>query len=237
MKNHFSNRIWLMRILAGLLFLLPFLNAREIYDHFYAYLTGNIINNIIQSQWQLVVASIIVFSLFAIPLSYRKRAKWLDYGLVGAFFLSLFIEMYGIPLTILFASKYFFVPGVRLPENVVEFNFLGVAMGMDWAMAYGAVLMTLGMIMIVAGWYSLYRQARSGEYARSGLYAYSRNPQYVGFILLILGWFFGWPTILTIIFSPILIYKYVRAARAEERDMLALYPDYREYQKQTPFFL
>ncbi|MDO8668492.1 MAG: methyltransferase [bacterium] len=228
---------WPWRSAVIVLAIIPLWYGKEFYDHFYAYLTGTIINNIIKSQWQVVVASIILFMLFLVPLSYRKRAKWLDYGLVGAFFVSLFIEMYGLPLTIFFTAKYFFTAGARLPENVIGFNILGVGMGMDHAMLYGAVLMILGMIMIISGWYSLYRQSKQGGFARNGLYAYSRNPQYVGFIFLILGWFFGWPTIITVIFSPILIYKYIRAARAEEKEMLALYSDYAEYKKQTPFLI
>ncbi len=39
----------------------------------------------------LVIISIVVFSLFIIPLTYRKRAKWIDFGLVGAFFVSLIL--------------------------------------------------------------------------------------------------------------------------------------------------
>ena len=126
-----------------------------------------------------------------------------------------------------------------MPENVVEFSLLGTKMGMDHAMLYGAVLMVVGMIVIALGWVSLYGQVKKGgEFASSGVYKYSRNPQYVGFIALILGWFFGWPTILTLIFSPILIYKYYRAAKAEEKDMLDLYGDkYSKYQSKTPFLV
>ena len=39
---------------------------------------------------------------------------------MAAFFVSLFIEMFGIPLTILFASKFLFMPGTALPENIVH---------------------------------------------------------------------------------------------------------------------
>ena len=53
-----------------------------------------------------------------------------------------------------------------------------------------------------------------------------------------LGWFFGWPTILTVIFSPILVVKYIKAARSEEADMLQLYgEEYAVYMKDTPFLI
>lgn len=218
--------------------LAPFLFWQSFYDHFYAYLTGTIISNVITEEWHIVLLSILFFMLFMIPLSYRKRAKWIDYGLAAAFFVSLFVEMYGIPLTILFASRYLFKPGIELPANVVEFDLFGVGFGMDHAMAYGAVLMILGILFIAFGWWSLYRQAEKCAFAKDGLYAVSRHPQYLGFILLILGWFFGWPTILTAIFSPILIYKYIKAAKSEEKDAEAVFgAAYAEYEKTTPFMI
>jgi protein-S-isoprenylcysteine O-methyltransferase Ste14 len=220
------------------LVLIPFLYFKPFYHHFHAYSTGTIINGIVTQQWHLVAISILVFGLFIIPLTYRKRARWIDYGLVGAFFVSLFVEMFGIPLTILFASKFLFAPGTVLPQHIVTFKFLGVSLGMDHAMTYGLILMMTGMALILIGWRSLYRQAGQPGFARKGIYRFSRHPQYLGFILLVLGWFFGWPTILTIFFSPILVYKYIRAAREEEADMIRLHGDaYRAYIEHTPFLV
>jgi methanethiol S-methyltransferase len=229
---------WVLRLVLLALALVPIWYWQPFFIHFRAYLTGTVLSGLIKNQWHLVLFSILLFMLFALPLTYRKRAKWADYGLVGAFFVSLFIEMYGLPLTVLFASKYLFMPGTELPANVIEFDFLSVGMGMDHAMAYGAVLMAIGAGLIAAGWISLYRRSKSPGFSRSGLYAVSRHPQYLGFILLILGWFFGWPTILTLVFSPILIYKYLRAAWAEEKDMLLLFGNaYVDYKKITPFLI
>lgn len=234
-------RTWIIgtnRLLLAALAAIPFLFLQPFYHHFHVYLTGTVINGIVKQQWHLVLLSIVVFGLFLIPLTYRKRAKWVDYGLVGAFFISLFIEMFGIPLTILFASKFLFVPGTAMPEHVVTFNFMGVSLGMDHAMTYGLVVMLIGMALIMAGWISLYAQVRQPGFAHKGLYRYSRHPQYLGFVLLVIGWFFGWPTILTIIFSPILVYKYIKAARSEEADMIRLYgDDYVAYRRATPFLI
>lgn len=226
----------LLRLILMLITVFPLFYWRDFYDHFDAYLTGTIISNVITNQWGVAALSIIFFALFLIPLNYRRRAKWLDYSLGAAFFVSLFIEMYGIPLTILFASKYFFSPDTILPANVINFNFFGVGMGMDLAMAYGSVLMILGLALISIGWHSLYRQAKIGGFAQAGVYALSRHPQYLGFTLLILGWFIGWPTIITAVFSPLLIFKYLRAAKAEEQDALKLFGErYADYLKKTPF--
>jgi protein-S-isoprenylcysteine O-methyltransferase Ste14 len=227
------NRLVLVALAAA-----PFLFLEPFFHHFQVYLTGTVINGIVKEAWHLVLISIVVFGLFLVPLTYRKRAKWIDYGLVGAFFISLFIEMFGIPLTILFASKFLFVPGTAMPVNVVTFDFMGVHLGMDHAMTYGLVVMLIGMALIVVGWVSLYTQVRQPGFASKGIYQYSRHPQYLGFVLLVMGWFFGWPTILTVIFSPILVVKYIKAARSEEADMLQLYgEEYRDYMRETPFLI
>jgi len=222
-----------------ILALIPFICIKPFFVHFRAYFTGSVLlGGIVSNQWHLVLLSILVFCFFIIPLTYRKRARWVDYGLVGAFFVSLFIEMFGIPLTILFAHKFLFPVGAVLPANVVEFNFLGASLGMTLGMTYGLVLMIIGAVLIMAGWRSLYNQVRLPGFAQKGIYQFSRHPQYLGFVLLVSGWFFGWPTILTVVFSPILVYKYITAARAEEADMLQLHGDsYREYIQSTPFLI
>ena len=237
MKSRTTN-IGINRALLAILAVIPLFFLKPFYHHFHVYLTGTAVIGIVKQQWHLVVISIVVFGLFLVPLTYRKRARWVDYGLVGAFFVSLFIEMFGIPLTVLFASKFLFVPGTQMPEHVVTFAFMGVSLGMDHAMTYGLVVMLAGMGLIVAGWVSLYTQVRQPGFARRGIYRYSRHPQYLGFVMLVIGWFIGWPTILTVIFSPILVAKYIRAARSEEADMLELYGQpYGEYMQETPFLV
>lgn len=227
--------IALVVLLAFIIF--PIVYWQEFYHHFEVYFSGNIINHIITKEWRVVVLSIVLFLLFLIPLSYRRKANWLEYGLVGAFFVSLFIEMYGIPLTILFAAKYFYPDPSVLPPNVITFNFAGVDMGMDLVMAYGAVIMAVGMILIVVGWITLYLAAKKGKFVNTGIYSLSRHPQYLGFILIIIGWFFGWPTLITLVFSPILIYKYIRVCQTEEKEISKSHPEYQDYKKQTPFFI
>ena len=62
------------------------------------------------------------------------------------------------------------------------------------------------------------------------------KPQYFGFILVISGWLIGWPTILTLVFAPILIYKYVGVCKIEEKEMSDV-TDYKEYSARVPFFI
>jgi methanethiol S-methyltransferase len=237
MKNFFP------RLLLLILIVVPFFYWQPFWDHFSVYLTGTVVVNLITSQWHVVVISIVLFLLFLIPLSYRRRANWMEYGLVSAFFVSLFVEMYGLPFTLLFASHYFLPSNVILPPNVVSFYLFGVGFGMDLAMFYGAIIMTIGGLLIIGGWIQLYLAVRhqrntvKQQFVTAGLYNFSRHPQYLGFILVILGWFVGWPSPLTVIFTPIILYKYFTVGRAEEKEIVQLHPEYANYQSQTPFLI
>jgi len=227
----------LVRILFLFLILIPVFYFKDFYDHFYVYITSSVITHTITQQWHVVVFFTLLFLAFLIPLSFRRKANWIEYGLVSAFFISLFVEMYGIPLAIIFTSKYFFDTSAVLPNVIFEFNFLGVGFGMDVAMAYGSVLMLIGMFLIIVGWIELYRNSKKRGLVVSGIYSYSRHPQYFGFILIIIGWFVGWPTILTIVFSPILVYKYIRLCKTEEKEVSRKFPEYKKYKGRVPFFI
>jgi len=96
---------------------------KEFVEQFQCYLTGKA--SVISGEWHIVVLNIVLFLLLFLPLSFRRKANWGEYGLVAGFFVSLFIEMYGFPLTIYFVSKYVTAP-VKCAENALTFTFLGV---------------------------------------------------------------------------------------------------------------
>ncbi|MCH8741413.1 DUF1295 domain-containing protein [Patescibacteria group bacterium] len=226
-----------LRLLFFIVATIPLLYINDFYHHFYVYLTGNIISQIFIQQWHLVVFSILLFVAFLIPLSFRRKTNWMEYGLVSAFFISLFVEMYGFPLTIFLASKYFFVAGVNLPNQIIQFKIFGIGFGMDLAMSYGTVLITIGTFFIITGWLTLYRNIKKDRFVTNGIYSLSRHPQYFGFILIVVGWFIGWPTILTLVMAPVLIWKYIRVSQTEEKELLKKVPEYQGYKIKTPFFI
>lgn len=236
LNKFFTCRTLPFRVLFAAAICVPIVFHKTFYEHFYVYLTGNVVNDIIKKQWHVVALSILLFLAFMIPLSFRRKVKWIEYGLVTAFFVSLFVEMYGIPFTILFAQKWFYQPGVIHPASVIDFHLLNVHFKMDIPMAYAAVLMTIGALLVIVGWVTLYFGLKKKKLVTNGIYAFSRHPQYLGFIIIIGGWLIGWPTMLTMVMAPILIIKYIHVARNEEKEVSDL-AKYHIYKEKVPFFL
>jgi protein-S-isoprenylcysteine O-methyltransferase Ste14 len=99
------------------------------------------------------------------------------------------------------------------------------------------VLIVVGFIMLSSAWRVLHQAQRNHALATTGLYAYVRHPQYVGFILIMLGFLLQWPTLLTLLMFPVLVAMYVQLARQEEREALAEFGDaYARYVATTPAF-
>ena len=93
-------------------------------------------------------------------------------------------------------------------------------------------------MVVSAAWKPLHSAQREGQLAVEGAYAYVRHPQYVGFVLVLLGFLFQWPTLLTLAMFPLLVVMYVRLARSEEREALASFGEtYATYMRQVPAFL
>ena len=95
-----------------------------------------------------------------------------------------------------------------------------------------------GFWVIAAAWRVLYDAQQRRTLAATGPYSYVRHPQYVGFILVMLGFLVQWPTLLTLAMFPVLVVMYVKLARSEEREALASFGDvYRSYMADVPGFI
>jgi protein-S-isoprenylcysteine O-methyltransferase Ste14 len=209
---------------------------RDFIDHFYVHFTGSFLSFVIKGQWQLVVLNIAAFVSFLIPLSFRRKVDWKEYGLVVAFFVSLFIEMYGIPFTIAMASGWIGAPPTTHMTHVLVITLFGVDLAYTVPMVYGGILMLIGTAWIIIGWGTLYRGIRDAKLVETGIYSVSRNPQYAGFLMIIVGWFIGWPTLLTVIFTPVLLFVYIRLCIIEESEIIGL-PGFERYREHVPLLI
>ncbi|MGA1819882.1 MAG: methyltransferase family protein [Thermoplasmatota archaeon] len=227
---------WPIRIAGAVLLLLPFIMIPFFWNHFKAHFTGGIEGSMITGQWHIVLINIILFTSFLIPLTFRKKVSWKEFGLVTAFFVSLFVEMYGIPLTVMFASRAFHASPDTTVNALFSVELWGIGFSFTAPMAYGALLMVLGTAIVIVGWITLYRRVEKEGLVTTGVYSISRHPQYLGFMLVIYGWMVGWTTLLTVLFGAILLAVYIRVCMKEEKEMGKDH-DYAEYRKRVPFII
>ena len=95
-----------------------------------------------------------------------------------------------------------------------------------------------GFLLIAAAWRVLYDAQQRRALATGGPYSWVRHPQYVGFILVMLGFLVQWPTLLTLAMFPVLTVMYVRLAKSEEREALAEFGEvYARYMTEVPGFI
>jgi protein-S-isoprenylcysteine O-methyltransferase Ste14 len=196
--------------------------------------------------WSLVIINSLVFIMFAFSFTHPRTTRdWRSFGGFSAFIIALFTEMYGFPLTIYLLSGW-------LQSRYPRLDILSHNSGHLWETLLGSKgdphfsplhLLSIGLIfggffLLSSAWKVLYEAQRNHTLAAAGPYAYIRHPQYAGFVLIMLGFLLQWPTLLTMLMFPVLVYMYVRLARWEERDVLAEFGDtYAHYAAHTPAFL
>jgi protein-S-isoprenylcysteine O-methyltransferase Ste14 len=196
--------------------------------------------------WSLVVINSLIFIIFAFSFTRPKTARdWRSFGTFAAFIIALFTEMYGFPLTICLLSGW-------LASRYPGLNLYSHNSGHLWSDLLGStgdphlglihiisnIMILAGMYLLATAWSVLYKAQQSHTLATTGPYAYVRHPQYDAFILVLLGFLVQWPTILTLIMFPILIWMYKRLAGQEEKEVLAEFgEEYSNYAATTPAFI
>jgi protein-S-isoprenylcysteine O-methyltransferase Ste14 len=196
--------------------------------------------------WSLVIVNSAIFIIFAYSFFKPQTSRdWRSFGAFSAFLVALFTEMYGFPLTIYFLSGW-------LQSRYPEVNWFSHDAGHLLEELFGwranphlgpfhilsFIFIGGGFVLISAAWKVLFEAQKRGELATTGVYSYVRHPQYVGFVLIMLGFLLQWPTILTLAMFPVLVFMYVRLARTEEREVRAAFGGvYDDYAARVPAFI
>lgn len=196
--------------------------------------------------WSLVIINSLFFILFAFSFfKPQSRRDWRSFSLYSAFIVALFAEMYGFPLTIYLLAGW-------LQTKYPGVDFFSHDAGHLWHTLLGwkgdphtdplhmlsFVFIGGGFILLASAWKVLYQAQRNHQLAITGPYARIRHPQYAAFIMIMFGFLLQWPTLLTLLMFPVLVWMYVRLAHTEERDAEIRFGErWREYAARTPRFI
>ena len=196
--------------------------------------------------WGLAAINIAFFLFFAVSFVKPKTSRdWRTLGPYTAFLVALFAEMYGFPLTIYLLSGW-------LQSRFPDVDWLAhdsghlLEMMLGWRVnphfgpfhVLSYVLIGGGFMLIARAWTELHRAQTQYQLATSGPYAFVRHPQYAGFLMVMTGFLFQWPTLITLAMYPVLVFAYVRLARREEAEArLQFGADYLAYERAVPRWL
>lgn len=196
--------------------------------------------------WGLVILNSVIFIGFAFSFfKPQTKSDWRTFSAFSAFILALFVEMYGFPLSIYLFSGWLAThyPGVDLlshDNGHLLHTLLGMKGDPHWDVFHilSNVFIFGGFIMLSYAWDTLWKAQRSHQLAQTGLYARIRHPQYVAFILIMLGFLLQWPTLPTLVMFPVLVFMYLRLSIKEEAVAEAEFGDvYRRWAAVTPRFI
>lgn len=190
--------------------------------------------------WGLAIIVIVIVSwIFYRYFAPRNWREWAGAGVVQAFIIALYAEMYGFPLTIYLLVRFFGLD-VQYVSASLWSTLLGLGeTGMMISMLLGYAIAFIGIGLFAVGWREVHRARQENRLMTGGLYAYVRHPQYLGLFIALFGeGIVHWPTVFSVSLFPVIVIVYYFLARKEERAVLSQYgDDYRAYMNRTPMFI
>jgi protein-S-isoprenylcysteine O-methyltransferase Ste14 len=188
------------------------------------------------------LAAIVVVIVSWLMYRYLAPASWKEWtraGVLQAFIIAFYAEMYGFPLTIYFLARYFGLDLAWTEGGNLWAQLFGSLVAHIVAMVIGYAIVFSGATLVADGWRRVHRGRREARLVTDGVYARVRHPQYTGLFLIVFGeGIVHWPTIVSVAAFPVIVIAYTMLARKEERKMLEQFGDeYREYQRRVPMFI
>lgn len=187
-----------------------------------------------RTAWGFAAISIIFVSWIVFRyLAPRRPREWTRFGIVQAFIVAFYAEMYGFPVTFYALTRIF---GLDVQSQLWRGNLWAYLTGSEATMLVtmivGTAISVLGILLVIRGWRQLYRAAKAGRLVTDGAYALVRHPQYLGLLMAVFGeGVVHWPTLFSLAAFPVIAIAYVLLARREERQMIeehgAAYVNYR----------
>ena len=191
-------------------------------------------------HWTLTLIMIVIGLWIVIKyLAPKSWKEWRNVGVLQAFVIALYVEMYGFPLTIYILTAFL---GLNIPWLHFKGHLWAALLGLGETgamveMFIGLGIVVMGITLIARGWSLVYRAQQADKPVTEGVYNYMRHPQYTGIYLAVFGQLVHWPTLPTIILFPIIVWLYYYLAKKEEEAMREKFGKaYEIYRQKTPMF-
>jgi len=138
--------------------------------------------------WGIALIAIVIASwLLYRYLAPKTWKEWASAGVIQAFIIALYAEMYGFPLTIYLLVRFFGLDATGLNANLWS-TLLGYGeTGMMVSMILGYVLLFAGFGIFMEGWREVHRARKEGRLVTDQLYGLVRHPQYTGLFIALFG--------------------------------------------------
>ncbi len=190
--------------------------------------------------WGLAAIFIVIVSwLLYRYLAPQNWKEWSRAGVVQAFIIAFYAEMYGFPLTSYFLARFFGLDIEWGEGGNLWAHIFGTQVAHLVAMIIGYIIVFAGAMLVADGWRRIHQARKEEILVTDGVYSRMRHPQYTGLFVIVFGeGIVHWPTIVSVAAFPIIVLAYTLLARKEERQMVEKFGDeYREYRRHVPMFI